>query len=460
MNHYRSYMSRVTLSQEAHKRLMEGLADRSPRRHWGRGLLAACCALVLLVAGGAALLWNTWEVPLLAVTPQVSAAGEALPPTTSPTATDLEQSHTVVVADPFEGQPHGFFDVEGITCTDCTDAAAVSAKRLAPPAGWFQEPMTAQQIITALGGEEEVPWTLLWAGFGLDGTVWYDGQGEVWQAVISGVNGENTLTLTLAPGEIPLTDCFYPDAATEDYRGLEVTAYFLEREEEGRTVYEYHADFLCGETGASFTFTSPDQDTASWLTNVLVWYAAGETPFTTAHLEPTEIPTWRSESITLEEARAEDLGAYLPQTPAGFGFESAWRELGQNRDWLRVSWRRWMDNCTVFVRRQPEAPECMDPEQKERYDINLYSIPWAESVPDEIMFGGFQNPVFRAEDLTEEIVAARARWEDQDAGDTDGWRYSQFGVWYGQAGILVEYHPRGIDPADLYALIAQVGANL
>ena len=453
MNRYRAYMNRVALPEEAHRAIMEALTQEDRKSHRVRWALVACCAVAVLAAGGVALLQDTGSGSLLAAIPQVSQTGEALPPTGTTAPVVPDQEYTLTVADPFEGQPHGFFNVEGIACTDCTGSDAVTAEPIALPKGWFKEPMTAQQIITALGGEEEVPWTLLWAGFGLDGTVWYDGQGQVWQAVITGVNGEDSLSLALAPGQIPFADCFYADAATEDYHGLEVTSYFLTREEAGGTVYEYHAEFLCGETGVRFTYTGPDQNTASWITNVLVWYAAGDQPFTTSHLEPTEIPAWRSESLTWEEARAEDLGVYLPQTPGGFGFESAWREMGQDRDWMRVTWVRGMDSCTVTVSRPGETPTCMDPEARAYYDVNLYTIPWAESVPDEIMFGGFQDPVFRAEDLTEDLVAARARWEDQDAGDTDGWRYSQFGVWYASEGILVEYHPRGIAPAELFALI-------
>ena len=460
MNRYRNYMNRVALPEEAHRQLMVRLTGKTSARHPGRRALAACCALALLAAGGVLLLRGGEDTPLLAATPQVSQTGEALPPATASSAPSAPvQEHTLVVEDPFEGQPHGFFNVESVDYTDCTDAGAISADRIALPQGWFQEPMTAQQIITALGGEDEVPWTLLWAGFGLDGTVWYDGQGQVWQAVVTGEKGEDTLSLVLAPGQIPLTGCFYPDAVTTLYNGVEVTAYFLERQEEGSTVYEYHANFIREGTGVCFTYTSPNQDTASWMTDVLVRHSAGMQLMTTSHLVPSSIPDWRSESLTMEQARAEDLGAYLPQDPPGFAFESAWRELGQDRDWLRVSWWQGMDSCSVTVSRPQEAPGCMDPGDRARYDINLYTIPWADSVPDEIMFGGFQNPVFRVEDLTQEIVAARARWEDQDAGDTDGWRYSQFGVWYEEAGILVKYSARGIAPEVLFDLIPRPGVG-
>lgn len=455
MNPYRTYMQRVALPEAAHSRIMEALARRRGRRPLARAL-AACCALALITAGGLALLRGGWAGPLLESLPRATQTGEALPPVTgAPPSATLDQEHTLVVEDPFEGQPHGFFNVEGVDYTDCTGADQITAEPAPLPQGWFQESMTAQQIITALGGEDEVPWSLLWAGFGLDGTAWYDGQGQVWQAVITGVQGEDTLTLILAPGRMPTASSIYPDAVAASYNGVEVTAYFLERQEEGGTVYEYHADYMRGGTGVRFTFTSPRQDTAAWITNVLVRYSAGMQLMTTSHLVPASIPAWRSESLTLEQARAEDLGAYLPQNPEGFSFESAWRELGQGRDWLRATWVRGMDSCSVTVSRPEEAPACMDPGDRAWYDINLYTIPWAESVPDAIMFGGFQDPVFRVEDLTEEVVAARARWEDQDSGDTDGWRYSQFGVWYGEAGVLVEYAPRGIDPADLFALIVR-----
>lgn len=456
MNRYRAYMDRAGLTEDAHRRMMDALAGpskaRRPRR-LAHGALAACCALAVLAGTAGLIRWTGLPAPMAAVTPAASDAGVALSP--APSSAAEQSDHTLVVDDPFDGQTHGFYSVPSCAFPDCTGGPAVTAENTALPGGYFEETLTAEEIIHALGGDTEVPWDLLWAGFGLDGTVIYDGQGAVWLAYINGENGDTALSLRLSPDDLPPVNAIYEGAAEEVVNGITVTTYCLETEgEDGTAAWAYHVQMLAGDTGIDFTCTSPDRDQANWLANVFICHAVvtGGT-LTTRGLEPDEIPEWRSAALTLEEARAEDLGAYLPGTPAGFTFEWAWRELGQGRDWLSAGWVKGMDNFTVQISRPETPPDCLDPADTARYDVNLYTVPWSESVPEEIMFGGFQDPVFRAEDMTPEIIAARARWEDQDAGDIDGWRYSQFSVWHSDAGVLVTYAGRGIAPEALAELI-------
>ena len=71
--------------------------------------------------------------------------------------------------------------------------------------------------------------------------------------------------------------------------------------------------------------------------------------------------------------------------------------------------------------------------QTENYDLSLYPIPRAESVPEELR-EIVDNPIFDANELTLETVYMRA-YKVDEAGDVDGWRMA-FSVKYGD--VIVE----------------------
>ena len=83
--------------------------------------------------------------------------------------------------------------------------------------------------------------------------------------------------------------------------------------------------------------------------------------------------------------------------------------------------------------------------------MSLYTIPYADSVPQEYR-QEFDNPVFAVEDLTPEVIAARMRWVDGDSGDVDGWR-GDFSVYYESENVLVRYSLDGVTPQEAYDLI-------
>ena len=353
MNRYRTYMDRIHAPARLRTRVLEdvsagGRPRRAPRRALTGALAAACFALAFFGA------WQYWRAAETSPSPTAGVAATPAPAETEP-ALD-SRGYTLMVEDPFEGQTHSFFNVAGLTFPDCTGGYAVSGS-IVPPAGYFAEYLTAEEIIAVLGGTDEVPWPLLWSGFGLSGEAVYDGEGNVWRAVIYGVNGETSFTLILAPGAIPVSDMMYEDAVTEEYgdTGVPVTSWRtagVDRE-------TYGVEFMSGDTGVSFTCTGPDGDSLSWLTCVLVRYGTlAEPPLTTAPLTPDAIPEWRSETLTLAQARREELGGWLPlegTIPGGFGFESARVELGQSRDYLSAYWYRGYDYIDVTVYRRTEG---------------------------------------------------------------------------------------------------------
>ena len=187
MKHYRSYMDRITAPAGLRQRVLEaaeqGARPRRPARRLTLRLaaLSACC--VLAVAGGR-LLWLGGSAPI----PNPTAGMAATP---APAASSPAWEHTLTVGPgPFaEGEAHNFFDIPALNFPDCTDFSPRLTDR-----DWgvssFEEKLTAQEIITALGGTGEVPWSLLWEGYGLDGQVFYNEKGDVLQVVMTGVRGD------------------------------------------------------------------------------------------------------------------------------------------------------------------------------------------------------------------------------------------------------------------------------
>lgn len=153
-----------------------------------------------------------------------------------------------------------------------------------------------------------------------------------------------------------------------------------------------------------------------------------------------------SANITLEEARSLSImGAYIPQViPDGYKVES----VRQNADEVVLLWSKGMDTIRILVTGEHAFEQGVKPEEQagirerlidtskpETYNVHLYDIPYAETVPSEY-WQCFDHPIFREEDMTREIVEARMKVVE-DAGDTATPR-GNFAVLY-ENGILVEF---------------------
>lgn len=123
------------------------------------------------------------------------------------------------------------------------------------------------------------------------------------------------------------------------------------------------------------------------------------------------------------------------------------------RNTLFLRWSRGYSDVTVRV----SLPESGTPQgntadvsNPAAYDVRLYSIPWRDSVPEEYR-ETVDNPIFRARDMTREVVSARAR-SYQDTGDIDGPRIN-FTIRYSD-GTEAEYTSKGLSEDALWAIIS------
>ena len=429
MNRYRNYMDRISAPESLADRVLEGKRPRRARPALAAGVLAACC--LVAAAGG----WQLWQGRSLAG-PDPTAGVAATPAVTQ---TIPERGYALVVEDAFGGQPHSFPNVPGYDYhyPDCTGSDAM-AGNYAYPEGWFIELLSAQEIINVLGGTDAVPWTLDWTGFGLSGTVIYDGEGNPWRIEIIGQRGEDTLYLELWPGREPFIDLIYDGTAVTEVDGVEVTTYSLyyDRDGDDTKEYTYHADYFDGAIGVNFTCTSKDQSAAARLTSLVVGHkgftADGlTTPAGGQHMDLGTARLYGSGELTLGEAYQQELAAYLPDRsalPDGFAFESAHWHFDEVEDSLSILWCRGYDTVSV------KAALLLDSNTGEQLDTDV--------LPDEI---------------TPQAMEQRfGRYVDDDLGDTPGWRYESFTVHYfrnGEPTVAVTYSIKGLDPEQAAAFV-------
>ena len=170
------------------------------------------------------------------------------------------------------------------------------------------------------------------------------------------------------------------------------------------------------------------------------------------------VPEYFDRTLTLSEARADALfGAYLPsEPPVGFAPESIRRFKDQKDDTLSALWCSGYDELRWKVYRLDDETQTRltTAAQTETYDLSLYPIPRAESVP-EALRAVVDCPVFPAQELSIDVVMARA-YRIEDAGDGDGWRM-HFAVLYDD--IVVEVTAKGVEPAWLCAQLTALSGK-
>ena len=163
------------------------------------------------------------------------------------------------------------------------------------------------------------------------------------------------------------------------------------------------------------------------------------------HMKETHV--WIDNSdLTLAQAREDGtFGAYMPDSvPRGFNRDLIRRYKADDGDFLYGSWYNWSYGSLVWEVSYLDdyaAARITGVEDRENYDLSLYSFPLGESVPAELR-SIVDNPVFLMEELTLDTVCSRA-YKANETGDTNGWRMN-FSVLYGD--VVVRVSAKGVDP--------------
>ncbi len=282
----------------------------------------------------------------------------------------------------------------------------------------------------------------------LNGTALFDGEGKLQSVTLTVTTTapEHTVTLAITPaGGMPrdfvlpeagvLSPCNGVDYRVYEYGGAAGVTLAAEAEIGG-------SDFFFTLETAQDELTQAKQDFAEIL-ECFTYYGEGQPDLSA--ITAGELPWWTDRTLTLTEARQDErFGAYLPAAaPRGFTEESVRRWRDQWGEGLSALWTRGYDELSWQIRDFTEADEqrLTTVEETENYDLSLYPIPRADSVP-EALREIVDDPVFDAAELTEEAVRARA-YRVEDSGDSDGWRMA-FSVRYGDT--LITVRAKGLEP--------------
>lgn len=268
---------------------------------------------------------------------------------------------------------------------------------------------------------------------------------------------ENDVKITIAPNQI--AKCYIIDGkpVLSQIAGIDIEAglFITDENSRGERAYIYSADFKMDDIAyyVEFAGTKSDED---FFVNLVADIILGGKADLSVFDHPT-VPELRDDQLTEEEAYAEvDFGRYLPSVPNNYQWNSAARFINQDRNDLFISWSRGYDDIDITVTKLQEEDKqrIISVKDTELYDLSLYPIPWADSMPSEKAYV-IENPIFKMEELTQEAVKLRS-YSTNEQGDNSV--KMQFSVLYDD--ILVELHTEGVSVQYLYDALCQVAEQV
>ena len=409
---------------------VEALRQKKKRPAWTRwGAMAACfCLLVAAMV-----------VPNL-------LPGDKPVPNTQPGST-IDQAKEPDVYPPDESIPGTALDGSQDTCEFHYNEASTildAARRYIP--GYFTEELNSEELAAIIPDRQTAEMTF-------SGYAGFDGEGTLIDVVLQVdapfLNAANASVLF--SNDEPVRCYVIPDEPVPSkLNGYDFEVY--KWSSIGETVYYDAFGRINGcSVQISYMSSGPNEGQSRMdfevLADCFTAYKDGKPDLSTIKVDA--IPEFFDLKLALSEAQADaDFGAYMLGTvPSGYVEESIRRYKDQNNNYLSGLWTKEYDELTWMVDpyTEEDAHRLTSVDDKENYDLSLYPIPRADSVPDELR-EIVDNPIFEAEELTLETVYCRA-YKVDDAGDTDGWRM-KFSVKYGD--VIVSVITKGVDPEWLY----------
>lgn len=319
------------------------------------------------------------------------------------------------------------------------DTAVDAARRYIP--GYFTEQLTESDL-NHLVAEQHSEW------MDFSGTAGFDGKGNLLDVFLIAVSSSGMSTqITISCNASPLRCYLLPEDPIVSRCGdVEYKVYQCCRSE----YILLEAEAQINGHGYQFSMNASEKNLSAAKEDfraVLTCFAGSDPDLFS--ITADSIPEWFDQKLTLAQAQEDGtFGAYmLSSVPTGFTAESICRYKDQNSDYLSGLWCKGYDDLRwkVSYYSEADAAHLTSVADTQNYDLALYPIPRAESVPAELR-EIVDNPIFEAKELTLETVYARA-YQLNDAGDSGGWRMD-FTVKYGD--ILVEIHTQGISPEWVY----------
>lgn len=433
MKAYNDYMNKITVSSTLHQKLVSCAGNTRPKRlpiMIKRYTAAfACFAVVLL---------GVFTIPKLTqhnVTPTPGDNPSVLQPGSSIPAPDASSKYTL----------------------SFNKAGSHTAANIAIPGHFWQE-LTDEELKAVFPALTNTHGITATANFQSDKS-----GASLFNIDAHAVSAAGLKTyIQLAAGEVVLDYRFDVKTKASDVLGTPVTAGYFETEPNSKGLKNiiYFATFkLSGvcyyvELGGAEAEKEALKNEISELIGLLIKGGAAD-----LNVFHPVVPELREDRLKLDEARTDaDFGAYLPaEVPAGFVFEDALRFINQEQDMLIVNWSKGMSyiDWRISSLNDNDKTRITSVGNKKNYDLSLYPIPRADSVPDELR-EIVDNPIFLIDELTLDTVRART-YKVSDSGDEPGARM-RFSVLYGD--ILVELRIKGASSEAIFDILQQIKNKL
>ena len=440
------FLDKLELVEDAYLEAAEQATGKQ-KLSWKRyGTVAACLCLLLAGSVGVLRLWET-KPP----TPPVADGP------TATSAVDKREDTDVSGSVPLVQITETACPTEPVTPTELfyyNEAAPVAIERIYIPR-YFEEELSGQKLLAVLPKNEE--------GFGMSGKAGFDGEGELLMIHLTVTTGrpKQSIAVTMSDAGYALSGCTAWSSlgevkpVTSQYNGVEYTLYRCAYDDGATMALE--ASMSVGECRFVFSLTTATEElnqAKEAFEQVLVAFTkyADGVPDLSA-VTPEEIPESMDEKLSMTEAKAVPVfGEYFLETvPEGYREEVIRRYRDKWNDYLSGLWSKGYSDISWKVRSYTEedATRLTKVSETERYDLALYPIPRAESVPAGL-HSVVDNPIFAIEDLTLDAVWKRAYKVEEES---DVWRM-EFTVKYGE--ILVEVRTEGVTPEWLYETLLEL----
>lgn len=448
MKNYTDYMDDISVDAQLHNKIMKRATQnpvpRRPNRAGHRYAGIAACAAVLLLC--------VWAIPGLFIHPAKNAPdhlgeiGQGDIYLVSPGNQQGGQQVGTITDDPSDPNSAAY----PLYPLTLNRADSQIAEDIYIP-GHFWYSLTDQQLQATL---PDFP-------FAISATANHAGDGSLFNVVAHELSADGNTArfaehytrtqILFAPGEV-VEDVVYDDeAVTSDVCGIPVTAgAFDGTKNDGVSLYI--ASFKLEDIAFSIKLCDSDEgeEGLNRLTEIVNAIIRNGAPDMTVFNDPV-IPELLDERLSLTQARSDvDFGAYLPQSvPSGFEFDSATRFINQISNSLTSHWYNGYDHIDwqVSTPTDYDREHVVSAGDQEKYDLSLYPIPRADSVPIELR-EYVDNPVFLADELTLDVIQKRA-YQVDDGGDTSGWRMD-FSVLYDD--VLVGVNMKGVSPEQVWEM--------
>lgn len=234
MKHYKSYMDRVTVSDELHHRLLDLEEPQKTSRRAVRlkyGALAACAVLLIGVGVCAAgRIWGhgagdgpaaDWGGPLIDREPAMSAEAIDLAPVDGD---DIQPGMKTIP---------GFEVIENRAGIDLVryyvlpwigygEQSGGSSSSLAVPGDCVRRELTQDDVLALVGGEQARDVLLAWESMEFSGGVFHHADGQVWVLDLWGESDSGAFSLRLSPEQLPPSCTVYPTDYVTEVWGVEV----------------------------------------------------------------------------------------------------------------------------------------------------------------------------------------------------------------------------------------------